>query len=69
MPLQVGDHPVGRQRHARVGFDLRRLRHGEERAGNLVFVECLQVLEQTHPVDGIHGHDGHLLCHTLVFFE
>ena len=69
MPLEVGDYTVDGQSDARIGADLPRVGDGKHLVRNLVLEKCFQILEQAHPVHGIHGHDGDSLCHNCDAFS
>ena len=69
VPFEVGDDIIGGQPDARIGADLAAVGHGEHGAGNLVFEKRFQILEQAHPVHGIHGHDGYFFCHDCDSFN
>ena len=56
--FEAGDHVVGGQPDARIGADLPAVGHRKDGVGNPVLEKCFQILEQAHPVHGIHGHDG-----------
>ena len=69
MAFEVGDDIVGGQADARIGADFAAVGYREEGVGNFVFEKCFQILEQAHPVHGIHGHDGCSLCHSHNFLN